>query len=65
MYRSGLQDAQLETFVDDDINNIMTLFNEFNPATHGEAGKYDLARLGAMKARVEGAIQFLHRIVSE
>lgn len=36
------QDAQLATFVDDDINNVMDVFSAFNPATHGEAGKYSL-----------------------
>lgn len=42
----------------------MDVFGEFNPATHGSAGKYDLARLGALKTRVEGAILFLHRLVA-
>jgi hypothetical protein len=50
-------------FVDADINNVMDLFGDFNPATHGEAGRYDLVQLAAIKSRVEGAIQFLHRIV--
>lgn len=61
---SGHQDEQLQVFVEDDINNVMALFGEFNPATHGEAGKYSLTQLGAIKTRVEGAIQFLHRIVT-
>lgn len=50
-------------FVEDDINSIMDLFGELNPATHGKAERYDLVQLGAIKTRVEGAIQFLHRIV--
>jgi len=62
--RSGQQSPELVDFVDDDINNVMDLFGAFNPATHGEAGRYDLIQLGAIKSRVEGAIQFLHRIVS-
>ena len=62
--QAGHQDARLATFVEDDINNVMDLFGEFNPATHGEAGRYTLVQLGAIKTRVEGAIQFLHRIVS-
>lgn len=60
----GHQDAQLATFVDDDIHDVMELFKLFNPATHGAAGLYSFAQLGTIKRRVEGAIQFLHRIVS-
>jgi hypothetical protein len=62
--QSGQQDETLVDFVEDDINNVMNLFGEFNPATHGEAGKYDFVQLSAIKMRVEGAIQFLHRIVT-
>lgn len=62
--RSGEQDPVLATFIDDDINNVMDLFSDLNPATHGEAGRYDMTQLQAIKVRVEGAIQFLHRIMS-
>lgn len=61
---SGQQTPELVDFVADDINNVMDLFGTLNPATHGKAGLYDLAQLGAIKSRVEGAIRFLHRIVS-
>jgi hypothetical protein len=61
--RRGRQNPELLNFVDDNIDNVMDLFAEFNPATHGEAGRYDLAQLSAIKTRVEGAIQFLYRIV--
>jgi hypothetical protein len=50
--------------VDDDIDNVITLFDDFNSGTHGGAGCFDLAQLTAIKTRVEDAIQFLHRIVS-
>jgi len=62
--QKGQQDPRLLNFVDDDINNVMDLFGEFNAAAHGEAGRYGLGQLGTIKTRVEGAIQFLHRIVS-
>jgi hypothetical protein len=62
--QNGHPSTQFLNFVADDIDNIMSLFGEFNPATHGTAGRYDLAQLSTMKARVEGAILFLHRIVS-
>jgi hypothetical protein len=61
---SGQHSYELADFVDDDINNVMELFGVFNPATHGSAGKYDMLQLSAIKTRVEGAIQFLHRIVT-
>lgn len=62
--RSGHQDAVLADFVANDIENVITLFNEFNRGTHGGAGSFDLGQLTAIKTRVEHAIQFLHRIVS-
>jgi hypothetical protein len=62
--RRGNQITELVDFVEDDINNVMDLFGDFNPATHGEAGRYDMLELSTIKNRVEGAIQFLHRIVS-
>ena len=55
---------ELVDFVDDDINNVMDVFSDFNPATHGAAGKYDLTELDAIKTRVEGAFLFLNRIVT-
>lgn len=48
----------------DDINNVMDLFSPLNTGAHGEAGIYNFAELQVIKQRVEGAIQFLHRIVS-
>jgi hypothetical protein len=62
--QQGQQNAALVAFVERDIDDVLDLFKVFNPATHGAAGRYDLAQLGALKLRVEGAIQFLHRIVS-
>lgn len=62
--QSGQQTPELVDFVADDINNVMDLFSTLNPATHGEAGLYDFSQLRAIKTRVEGAIQFLHRVVS-
>jgi hypothetical protein len=61
--RSGNYSEALAEFVDDDVNSVITLFDEFNHGTHGNAGQFDLQQLTAIKARVEGAIQFLHRVV--
>jgi len=62
--RGGQQSLALLNFVDDDIDNVMDLFNDFNSATHGESGRFDMLQLGAIKTRVEGAIQFLQRVVT-
>lgn len=53
----------LAQFVDEDINSVVALFDDFNGGTHGPAGRFDFVQLTAIKTRVEGAIQFLHRIV--
>jgi hypothetical protein len=61
--QSGQDVDELVDFVEHDIDNVMDLFKDFNPATHGPAGKYDLIELDAIKTRVEGAIKFLYTIV--
>lgn len=57
-----LSDEELENFVEDDIENVLDLFHEFNSATHGPAGKFTLRQLGALKQRVEDAIFFVMRL---
>ena len=61
--QTGNDVDRLAQFVDDDINSVVALFDDFNGGTHGPAGRFDFAQLTAIKTRVEGAIQFLHRIV--
>ena len=61
--RRNLYDDSLATFIDDDIENIVTLFREFNDGTHGHAGRFDLAHLRAVKLRVEDAIRFVAQIL--
>lgn len=62
--RRGGYDAALEEFIEADLDNVLSLFTEFNSGTHGRAGQFDPTRLGAIKLRVEGAIQFVSRIAS-
>lgn len=62
LVRQGAHDPDLEEFVEDDLKNVVSLFDEFNSGTHGEAGRFDLVALTAIKQRVEGAIQFVSRI---
>lgn len=61
--RKGIDEGDIVQFVDDDVDDVMNLFGEFNPATHGKAGRYDLMKLGAMKVRVESAIRFLSYLI--
>lgn len=60
--RRGGYDPALEAFIEADLDNVLSLFGEFNSATHGQAGRFDLQGLTAIKRRVEGAIQFVARI---
>ena len=62
MNRSGAFDPALEAFIEADLDNVVSLFSEFNSGTHGLAGEFDLGRLTAIKIHVEGAIQFVARI---
>lgn len=64
LIRQGAHNIELESFVEADLDNVVTLFDEFNSGTHGHTGRFDLAALTAIKDRVEGAIQFVARIAS-
>ena len=55
----------LEQFVEDDIENIVQLFDVFNKGTHGAAGTFDLSQLDAVKKRVENWIMFLTEIIGD
>lgn len=61
--RKALAAPELVDFVDSDLENVATLFGVFNDGTHGSAGRFDLDQLVSLKARVEDAIRFLHRLV--
>lgn len=61
--RRGIVADNFTAFVEDDLDNVVTLFQEFNDGTHGSAGRFNLAQLGAIKKRVEDAICFLYRVV--
>lgn len=62
--RRGGYDPALEEFIEADLDNVLSLFDEFNSGTHGDAGRFDLTGLTVIKVRVEGAIQFVSRIAS-
>ena len=60
--RKGLADDALESFVEDDMDNIIQLFRLFNDGTHGSSGRFTISQLVAVKRRVENGIQFLYHI---
>ena len=64
LIRQGAHNPELESFVEADLNNVVSLFDEFNSGTHGHAGRFDLVALTAIKGRVEGAIQFVATIAA-
>jgi hypothetical protein len=61
--RKALAAPELIDFVDEDLENVSSLFALFNKGTHGSAGKFDLDQLASIKIRVEDAIRFMHRLV--
>ena len=56
------ESSALVEFVDADVQNILELFDLLNAGAHGEAGRYDLSQLSAIKRRVEDGLVFLSRI---
>ena len=59
---TGAADEAFIDFVEEDIDNVIALFGEFNSGPHGSAGRFGLDQLRALKARVEEAIKFVYRI---
>lgn len=57
--RKGLAVEDLADFVEADIENVLTLFGEFNTGTHGSAGRFTLDQLKTLKVRAEDAILFV------
>jgi hypothetical protein len=62
--RKGSATEELVGFVDADIDNIVQLFDVFNEATHGAAGKHGFTKLKAIRQRVESGIMFLAAVAT-
>ena len=60
---SGRANDVLENFIEANIDNVITLFDELNSGAHGRAGKFSPQQLGSIKIRVEDAIRFMCEIV--
>lgn len=61
--QKGISDPDLETFVEADIDDVVSLFREFNDGTHGTAGHFSFPELSSIKHRVEDAVRFLHHLI--
>lgn len=62
--RKGIDEKTLEDLVDEDVNNVLALFRDFNDGTHGHAGRFTITQLNAIRMRVESAIGFIHALCS-
>lgn len=62
--RKSIREQPFETFVDEDLKNVLQLFPELNSGTHGNAGKFGIPQLLKLKKRVEDSIVFISSIAS-
>lgn len=60
--RKGIEESAIEDLVDEDMNNVLALFRDFNDGTHGHAGRFTITQLNAIRMRVESAIGFIHTL---
>jgi len=63
LHLNGMDQDELETFVEAEMDNVIQLFHTFNEGTQGAAGKFDFAQLQAVRKRVEDGIMFLYRLI--
>lgn len=64
LLQKGVQFDELADFASEDIGNVLELFGVLNAGTHGDAGRYSIAALAAIKRRVEDGILFLSKIAA-
>jgi hypothetical protein len=65
LHRQGMVLDALEDFVEQDMENIVQLFEVFNTGTHGSAGTFDMPQLTAIRKRVEDGIMFFTEIIGD
>jgi hypothetical protein len=61
--RRRMQEADIQDFVETDLDDVVSLFDLFNRGAHGDSGTFDRTQLAALKRRVEDSIQFIHYLV--
>lgn len=62
LQRKGINEISIEDLVEEDVDNVLTLFRDFNNGTHGHAGRFTITQLNALRIRVESAIGFIHAL---
>lgn len=60
--RKGIEEGPIEELIEEDVDNVLGLFREFNDGTHGHAGRFTITQLNALRIRVESAIGFIHTL---
>jgi hypothetical protein len=60
--RKGITDSSADTFIEADIDNVVSLFPSLNQGTHGVAGRFNIPQLSALRTRVESSIYLLTSI---
>jgi hypothetical protein len=60
--RKGIDEGSIADLVEEDMDNVLSLFREFNNGTHGHAGRFTITQLTALRIRVESAIGFIHAL---
>ena len=59
-----MDDEALEAFAEENIESILELFKTLNSGTHGDAGKFGITKLRAIKTRVEDGLMWMSHILS-
>lgn len=60
--RKGVDESPIEDIIEEDMNNVLGLFREFNDGTHGHAGRFTINQLSALRIRSESTIGFIHTL---
>lgn len=60
--RKDVHEQSIASLVEQDMDNALTLFRDFNSGTHGHAGRFTITQLNALRIRVESAIGFIHTL---
>ena len=64
LHKKGMNQEELEDFVEADMNNIVDLFQIFNKGTHGSSSAFTRSQLQAIRKRSEDGIMFLCGLIS-
>ena len=60
----GIQNPELTDFAEEDVDNVIALFDVLNGATHGASSRLDIPTLRQVKKRVEDGLFFMCRLAA-